>query len=605
MFRFLLLMIVAKLANSSPIYKPCGKPADVIFVIDSSSSIWPEDFKHRLLPFIQNVVSTFDIGPDPSQTRVGAVTYSTDVRLEFNLNTYNRKDRLLNAVSSIRFRGGDTYTDKALKYVSDNMFDSRNGGRDGVAHIIIVLTDGRSTNNKRTVNEAAIARQKGAAIFAIGVGQADNSELIKIASQPEAQFKFKVTDYAALDSIKVELAIKTCEECGGKPADVFFILDSSSSIWKQDFDKRMLGFVRDVVANFDISPKLTRVGFMTFSDSPKLVFNLDAYSRKRELMDAISPSVIKYSLGGTNTAEALRDVRKFGFLVAPRDGVTKIAVVITDGQSWDEKETRKQATLLKDYGVMVYAIGVGKSVKDDELEAIASSPREEFVFNVDDFSALSQLRDILAIKACGNDQSQDDQPVCGSGAIDVTVAFDANTMSIQDKHRTLEQIKTITERLEYVGGEVRLGVTSGNCAESMDVPMSPPEVINKKLRHIKKTVKPSLHKIIKDWSAKQVVLQQDSIKNQLEGYLPRIVDDPRKALVLLLNGDHTTEFAYLAEEVLTLMENGVEVFVLLDKTVRSSYVNSWNSILGKRRVISHVDPDHDFSGYIMEFMCAL
>lgn len=163
------------------------------------------------MTFVQSVVSVFNVGSLESQTRVGAVTFGNDVKLEFGLNSYQEKDDVLDAISKIRFSGGNTFTDKAISYVTGNMFKDENGGRKGAADIIIVLTDGRSSNNAKTIIEAEKARQSGATVFAIGVGAADESELAQIASKPTHQFKFMVTDFAALDSIKLELALKACE----------------------------------------------------------------------------------------------------------------------------------------------------------------------------------------------------------------------------------------------------------------------------------------------------------------------------------------------------------------------------------------------------------
>ncbi|CAG5120047.1 unnamed protein product, partial [Candidula unifasciata] len=209
-----LLAVIAMTSSrtySTPITTHCGKPADVVFVIDISSSIWPREFNKYALTFLQNVVSMFNVGPGENQTRVGAVTFSTDVRLEFNLNSYMKKSDVLGAISKIRVTGGNTFTDKALKYVAANMFSEKNGGRPDVADIIIVLTDGKSSSPAKTIIEAENARQRGAAIFSIGVGEADDTELMQIASSPPSQFKFKVTDFAALDSIMLELALKACE----------------------------------------------------------------------------------------------------------------------------------------------------------------------------------------------------------------------------------------------------------------------------------------------------------------------------------------------------------------------------------------------------------
>lgn len=218
----------------------------------------------------------------------------------------------------------------------------------------------------------------------------------------------------ALNGINAILPLKyliLSPECGGRPADILFILDSSSSIWKADFDKRVLGFVRDMVVNFDIGHELTRVGVMTFSDAPHLVIGLDAYSNKQDLLKAISPKVVKYILGGTNTAEALHKARKTAFHESvTREGVDKIAIVITDGQSWNEKKTIKEAEHLRESGVTVYAIGVGKGFKQEELEAIANKPKDDFVFSVDDFAALSEIRDVLAVRACGDEEIMKDQP---------------------------------------------------------------------------------------------------------------------------------------------------------------------------------------------------
>ena len=55
-------------------------------------------------------------------------------------------------------------------------------------------------------------------------------------------------------------------ECAEKELDLWFVLDSSSSIYIHDYD-RQLAFARNVTARLDVRPLATRVGLMTFSDS--------------------------------------------------------------------------------------------------------------------------------------------------------------------------------------------------------------------------------------------------------------------------------------------------------------------------------------------------
>ncbi|CAG5120046.1 unnamed protein product [Candidula unifasciata] len=394
----------------------------------------------------------------------------------------------------------------------------------------------------------------------------------------------------------------------GNPADIFFVLDSSSSIWKPDFEKRMLGFVRDVVASFDIGRDLTRVGVMTFSDTPRLVIGLDSYTNKQDLLQAISPQIVRYTLGGTNTAEALQDVRKNGFHESiTREGVVKIAIVITDGQSWNEKKTIKEAELLKENGVKVYAIGVGKAVKQEELEGIANQPKEEFVFSVNDFGALSEIKDTLAVKACGYEEAFKDQPVCGSGPTDITFAFDASTLTVKNKHQTLGQIQDFTKRLSSINGDVRIGVTSGPCPPSMDFPPSVPSDASDKLRRVKRSIRSNVLGVVKQWRHKTV---GDLKKTSSEEGVSKYDSDPafyasKKGLVLLLNKDNVPEFRHLKEEVLLLIDSGVEVMVVLDESVERKEVDRWTELIGHRRVLSGVDPNNDYSGYVMEFVCSL
>lgn len=48
----------------------------------------------------------------------------------------------------------------------------------------------------------------------------------------------------------------------------------------------------------------------------------------------------------------------------------------------------------------MYVAGIGKQVDKMELEAIASRPASKYVFMIDNFDALNEIKDQLAIKAC-------------------------------------------------------------------------------------------------------------------------------------------------------------------------------------------------------------
>ena len=133
--------------------------------------------------------------------------------------------------------------------------------------------------------------------------------------------------------------------CNGKPAELYFLLDSSSSIWSVDFTT-MKTFVNEVINIFDVSPTHTRVGAGSFSDKFREDFSLLRHNNKTETKEAVSE--ITQMLGGTYTYDALDGVRSKGLnkdIVRP--GVVRIAIVITDGESNDKQRTKEAARKLK------------------------------------------------------------------------------------------------------------------------------------------------------------------------------------------------------------------------------------------------------------------
>lgn len=78
-----------------------GKPADLVFIVDSSSSIWPKHFREHVLTFLHEVIDMLDVGPHEMQTRVGAVTFSDQVYLEFYLKRFMDKEQLLERVKQV------------------------------------------------------------------------------------------------------------------------------------------------------------------------------------------------------------------------------------------------------------------------------------------------------------------------------------------------------------------------------------------------------------------------------------------------------------------------------------------------------------------------
>jgi uncharacterized protein with von Willebrand factor type A (vWA) domain len=112
---------------------------------------------------------------------------------------------------------------------------------------------------------------------------------------------------------------------------------------------------------------------------------------KAKLKEAIL--TIPYLGGGTDIGEALRYGRleMFSKQNGGRDNAKKLIVVITDGQSDNQTKTESEARLARLSGIHIISVGVGNAPNDKELGRIASKPKEQFVFKVDDFDSLDHF----------------------------------------------------------------------------------------------------------------------------------------------------------------------------------------------------------------------
>ncbi|KAH3884485.1 collagen alpha-4(VI) chain-like isoform X2 [Dreissena polymorpha] len=261
--------------------------------------------------------------------------------------------------------------------------------------------------------------------------------------------------------------------CGGRPADVFFVLDSSGSIDPDDFRKEVR-FTQDVASMFGTDKM--RVGVLSFSKTVRPQFGLGEYMDKVRMLEKIGE--VAYEGAGTNTAEALRYLHTKGMTSATvRPSIPHIAIVLTDGMSQDMGATLKEAALVHKAGITVFVIGIGSQVDKGELEAIGSRPSSNNVFMIDNFDALNHIKGALAIKACEAtrtpdiEQMQNDVQVqlerFGSCTplkhLDLVFAVDTAAMGSINARHVLRFIVNVSEHLDMSAGGVSIATVANGC----------------------------------------------------------------------------------------------------------------------------------------------
>lgn len=194
-------------------------------------------------------------------------------------------------------------------------------------------------------------------------------------------------------------------DCTSKPTDLVFVLDESKSVGDINFQLQNQ-FVAKFVEGFDIGINKTQVAVITFSTGVVVEFYLNAFHDKIHLLESIKN--INYSHSGlTMTNRALNAVRNDVLTEANgmRPDASPFVIVLTDGKSMSFGATLKEAKLLNDMNVTVFAIGISNEVNEVELRRMASDPKDVII--VKDFGSLMSIRKQALNGACeGTDYTE-------------------------------------------------------------------------------------------------------------------------------------------------------------------------------------------------------
>uniref|UniRef100_A0A8D0GKX2 Integrin alpha-2 n=1 Tax=Sphenodon punctatus TaxID=8508 RepID=A0A8D0GKX2_SPHPU len=177
--------------------------------------------------------------------------------------------------------------------------------------------------------------------------------------------------------------------------DVVVVCDESNSIYPWS---AVSAFLKKFAQGLDIGPTKTQVGLIQYGNAPRVMFNLNTYKTKDEVVEAMSQT----TQGGgtyTNTFAAIDYARRFAF--SPQSGgrptATKVMVVVTDGESHDGSDLETVIEKCNEDNIIRFGIAVlGYLIRHEldtknlikEIKGIASLPTSKYFFNVASEAAL-------------------------------------------------------------------------------------------------------------------------------------------------------------------------------------------------------------------------
>ncbi|XP_048835540.1 collagen, type XXVIII, alpha 2a [Brienomyrus brachyistius] len=194
------------------------RPMELVFVIDSSESVGPENFE-IVKDFVTALVDRVTVGRNA--TRIGLVLYSLDIHLEFNLARYMTKQDVKQAIRKMPYMGEGTYTGTAIRRATQEAFYS---ARTGVRKVAIVITDGQTDKREPVKLDIAVREAHAANIemYALGIVNSTDPtqteflrELNLIASDPDSEHMYLIDDFNTLPALESKLVSQFCEDENG------------------------------------------------------------------------------------------------------------------------------------------------------------------------------------------------------------------------------------------------------------------------------------------------------------------------------------------------------------------------------------------------------
>ncbi|KAM6910479.1 collagen, type XXVIII, alpha 1b [Xenentodon cancila] len=192
----------------------CGKkciqvPLELIFVIDSSESVGPENF-NVIKDFVNGLIDRIAVGPNSA--RIGVVLYSHINEVILTLEEEATQDEAKSKVRAMTYLGEGTYTGSAI-HEANQMFKM---SRTGVRKVAIIITDGQTADSDLSLLNTAVdeAEQNNIERFVIGVvNETDpffeefKKELMLIASDPDSEHLYMIDDFKTLQVLEKNLLI--------------------------------------------------------------------------------------------------------------------------------------------------------------------------------------------------------------------------------------------------------------------------------------------------------------------------------------------------------------------------------------------------------------
>ncbi|KAK9396451.1 hypothetical protein NXF25_019812 [Crotalus adamanteus] len=447
--------------------------ADLVFIVDAGSS--QTNFEKMQL-FLENLVSSLDV--KEKCIRIGLVTFSTKPQVISSLQMTTDGIHLLQHIQGLSPKPGKANIGSAINFTRQKVFSASAGSRkaQGVEQIALLISHRPSEEDVR--DAAKLLRRAGVTVFAVGIKEANITQLTQIAAYPSPQYVTQLSTFSQLlnksldfqkkimnqiqqklymDTKRTELLKKGCVDM--EEADIYFLIDGSSNLDYYDFVDLKL-FLKEVVKLFTIGPNKVRIGVVQYAETSELEFDLEEYGKTNDILKAIDNI---RQIGGTpHTGAALTFIQPLFRKLRSQHSrsVPCHLIVLLDQISKDH--VKEPARRLRNEKINLYAIGVGHT-NASQIYTIADSTNQAYFVN--DFASLKYIKNDVVREICATE-------VCKEKKTDIVFLVDSSRSSGTENFEKMKNfMRLLVDKSDVSPETVHVGVVqfSDKCKEEFQL----------------------------------------------------------------------------------------------------------------------------------------
>lgn len=175
----------------------------MFFAIDGSDSLTDNDFLLEKA-FVKEVIEGLYLN-EVGGIVIGIVVFSSSIEVNTDFDMSD-KESIFSRIDQLQQPKDGTNTFLAIEEVRKQLL---NFGRPDVEKAAIIITDGRSKDSTRTINEAILTKQSNITLAALGVGTLiDREELEGIASA--SHLVWETPDFNSLRNLTINVTGVLC-----------------------------------------------------------------------------------------------------------------------------------------------------------------------------------------------------------------------------------------------------------------------------------------------------------------------------------------------------------------------------------------------------------